>query len=465
MFICALLVYYFLRWKKNHIQVRAMELNYNLLEEDYNDLDIRHEETKEDRSKLQKAWIVQLSDVTLEVVIGKGAFGEVWKGNWRGMDVALKKMFPETISAEYYSDITNVGRNTTGDNNNDNNELNKVALAMLENLEVGAMMRLRHPRIVAFLGAGEIVDPPLHRNGTPRVGIFVMLEFAAGGDLTQRLAAAAETAALLPWKDRLQCAMDIAKGMAYIHSEGFIHRDLKSLNVLCDQHGRCMIADLGLACLNTSTSEQGKEVALTGAAEQEMMEIRQLNRLIELGMAENTAPVVVDVENGTGSSSSSSSSSSISISSSSSSSVGGSSGGSGSGGGSSSSSSSKNKEENKTMWAGSAAWIAPEVTVLTDVQNFKKFSQYGFKADVFSFGMVLYELLTCRIPWSGTDKRFTSEIMQAVVAGERPPIGELELGDAPFGFVALMRKCWDTEADKRPLFADVLLELEEICHQ
>ena len=133
MFICALLVYYFLRWKKNHIQVRAMELNYNLLEEDYNDLDIRHEVTKEDRSKLQKAWIVQLSDVTLEVVIGKGAFGEVWKGNWRGMDVALKKMFPEAISAEYYSDITNVGRNTTVDNNNDNNELNKVALAMLEN--------------------------------------------------------------------------------------------------------------------------------------------------------------------------------------------------------------------------------------------------------------------------------------------------------------------------------------------
>ena len=45
---------------------------------------------------------------------------------------------------------------------------------MLGNLEIGVMMRLNHPRIVAFLGFGEIVDPPLEGDDVPRVGIFVI---------------------------------------------------------------------------------------------------------------------------------------------------------------------------------------------------------------------------------------------------------------------------------------------------
>ena len=106
---------------------------------------------------------------------------------------------------------------------------------MLDNLEIQAMMRLRHPRIVAFLGAGEIINPPLVGDGVPRVGIFVMLKYAAGGDLIHRLEKAAGSITLLPWVERIQCALDIAEGMVYIHSEGYIHRDLKSLNILCDK--------------------------------------------------------------------------------------------------------------------------------------------------------------------------------------------------------------------------------------
>ena len=121
--------------------------------------------------------------------------------------------------------------------------MSKVALTMLSNFEVAVMMRLRHPRIVKFLGFGEIVDPPMEGDDVPRVGIFVILEYAAGGDLIHRLKNAAGSVALFSWIDRVQCAMDIAEGMAYIHSEGFLHRDLKSLNVLCDQNGRCLIGE------------------------------------------------------------------------------------------------------------------------------------------------------------------------------------------------------------------------------
>ena len=121
---------------------------------------------------------------------------------------------------------------------------------MLNNDEIGVMMRLRHPRIVTFLGAGEVIDPPLEGDDVPRVGIFVMLEYAAGGDLVHRIKNAAGSITLFPWAERIQCALDIAEGMVYIHSEGFIHRDLKSLNILCDVDKRCMIADLGLTCSN-----------------------------------------------------------------------------------------------------------------------------------------------------------------------------------------------------------------------
>jgi serine/threonine protein kinase len=120
--------------------------------------------------------------------------------------------------------------NTMSTSSSNGNQMNEVSRAMLENLEVGVMMRLRHPRIVTFLGAGEIIDPPMEGDDVPRVGIFVMLEYAAGGDLTHRLAAAGNSRRKFPWKDRVKCAMDIAEGMAFIHSEGFIHRDLKSLN-------------------------------------------------------------------------------------------------------------------------------------------------------------------------------------------------------------------------------------------
>ena len=47
-----------------------------------------------DREKLQLAWVVKYQDISLEAAIGAGAFGEVWRGSWRGIAVAIKKVFP-----------------------------------------------------------------------------------------------------------------------------------------------------------------------------------------------------------------------------------------------------------------------------------------------------------------------------------------------------------------------------------
>jgi serine/threonine protein kinase len=390
--------------EQNETQLTEINDDYRLLEEDLQETKINLQETQQDNSKLQTAWIVPFSEVQLNTVIGQGAFGEVWKGRWQGLDVAFKKMFPDNmVDLGYDIKTSSTSTESYGSTGSSDATMNDISAAMLDNLEVGVMMRLRHPRVVTFFGAGEIIDPPMEGSTVPRVGIFVMLAYAAGGDLSHRLADAANSTLTFPWKDRVQCAKDIAEGMAFIHSKGFIHRDLKSLNVLCDEHGRCLIADLGLACENIRPGEERKHSKPTGS-----------------NMSDDEDISIVEFDT-------------------------------------------FEEEDNiKSSWAGTAAWMAPEVTVVTDRQNFKKYSSYGFKADVFSFGVVMFEILTGRIPWRGTDKVFVLQIMKAVVQGERPSVSDDELKQAPDDFVVLMHECWDTDANVRPSFDELFGSLTKM---
>ena len=152
--------------------------------------------------------------------------------------------FSSTNSARSSDD--NFPRMTNVDLRSEDHGINKLTLDMLTNLEVDVMMKLRHPRIVAFLGAGEVVDEVLYEDEEPRRGVFVVLEYVPGGDLKHVLQRAYRDPESLPWPTRLQAALDIADGMLFIHSKQLLHRDLKSLNVLVDFDGRCKIADLGL---------------------------------------------------------------------------------------------------------------------------------------------------------------------------------------------------------------------------
>ena len=59
----------------------------------------------------------------------------------------------------------------------------------------------------------------------------------------------------LPWGLRMSLALDVAKGLAYLHSRGMFHRDLTSKNILirgpaggkASQQPKAVIGDLGLA--------------------------------------------------------------------------------------------------------------------------------------------------------------------------------------------------------------------------
>ena len=81
--------------------------------------------------------------------------------------------------------------------------------------------------------------------------------------------------------------------------------------------------------------------------------------------------------------------------------------------------------------------------------------KYTEKADVFSFGIILWEIATRQPPHYGIDGQAVSE--KVVNEGLRPKITEKE---APGPFLNLMKRCWADDPDKRPFFGEIIKELE-----
>jgi len=90
--------------------------------------------------------------------------------------------------------------------------------------------------------------------------------------------------------------------------------------------------------------------------------------------------------------------------------------------------------------------MAPEV-----IRGFK----YTEKADVFSFGVICWELATRKPPYYGIDGQVVSQ--KVVREGLRPKITDRE---APGAFLDLMRRCWDDNPDKRPNFGSIIRDLD-----
>lgn len=100
--------------------------------------------------------------------------------------------------------------------------------------------RLHHPDIVAIHEAAE------------DAGIaYIAMEFLSGCDL-QRHTRAAQ---LLPVADVVHIARRVAEALAYAHSQGVIHRDVKPANVMVDAaQGMVKVTDFGIACITDASS-------------------------------------------------------------------------------------------------------------------------------------------------------------------------------------------------------------------
>ncbi|KAJ7988942.1 hypothetical protein DPEC_G00314420 [Dallia pectoralis] len=90
---------------------------------------------------------------------------------------------------------------------------------------------------------------------------------------------------------------------------------------------------------------------------------------------------------------------------------------------------------------GSAAWMAPEVF---------EGDNYSEKCDVFSWGIILWEVITRRKPFDEIGGSAFC-IMWAVHRGTRPPL----IKDLPEAIEGLMTHCWDKEPTQRPSMEEV----------
>lgn len=99
--------------------------------------------------------------------------------------------------------------------------------------EARAIAALRHPNILIVYDCGE-------QNGLE----YIAMEYVAGGALTKRL-----TGEPFPWKQAVGLAIGIGQALAFAHSRGIIHRDVKPGNVLLPTEEWPLLADFGLAKL------------------------------------------------------------------------------------------------------------------------------------------------------------------------------------------------------------------------
>ncbi|RZC89075.1 hypothetical protein C5167_030768 [Papaver somniferum] len=143
-------------------------------------------------------------DLIIGEKIGQGSCGSVYRGLWCGSDVALKLF----VKLDYSDDLLHSCRQ-----------------------EVLLMKRLRHPNVLLFIGA---VASPQH--------LCVMTD----GSLYHLLQRSSEK---LDWRRRVLMALDIARGMNYLHlcNPPIVHRDLKSSNLLVDRNWTVKVGDFGLS--------------------------------------------------------------------------------------------------------------------------------------------------------------------------------------------------------------------------
>jgi len=95
------------------------------------------------------------------------------------------------------------------------------------------------------------------------------------------------------------------------------------------------------------------------------------------------------------------------------------------------------------------AWTAPEIF---------KGAPYSIVTDVYSFGIVLWELATKKAPHEGLDP---VAISQGVIDNFRPPFPQ----NCPIDLVDLSRHCWDEDPQRRPTFEKITIRLEKLAFE
>ncbi|KAG6579939.1 TKL protein kinase [Phytophthora cinnamomi] len=173
---------------------------------------------------------IPIDRIELGTVIARGAFGVVYRGRYRGQNVAIKVLVPEKRK-----DMVHIQ-------------------AFLS--EVRLMATMEHPNIVLFIGvAWESLSD-----------MCCVTEFMKGGDLRTLLKEYLDDG-ILQGMDaiKMQIAYEVAYALTYLHSlePVVLHRDLKSRNILLTESLHAKITDFGASRIRsdaTMTSNVGSSL-------------------------------------------------------------------------------------------------------------------------------------------------------------------------------------------------------------
>ncbi|HEX6536281.1 MAG TPA: serine/threonine-protein kinase [Gemmatimonadaceae bacterium] len=143
----------------------------------------------------------------IESILGSGGFAWVYKGYDPELDipVAIKVLKPQYAGEDTFE--TRFRR------------------------EASTAAKLRHPNIIRILAVGREAE-----------AVYFVMDYLPTG-LDDRL----RIMGTLPESLLIRLGMDVAAALAFAHREGVIHRDIKTDNILFDEHGNAIVADFGIA--------------------------------------------------------------------------------------------------------------------------------------------------------------------------------------------------------------------------
>ncbi|XP_024464414.1 serine/threonine-protein kinase STY46 isoform X7 [Populus trichocarpa] len=263
-------------------------------------------------------WEIDPKHLKFENKVASGSYGDLYKGTYYSQEVAIKILKPERVNSDLQKEFAQ---------------------------EVYIMRKVRHKNVVQFIGAC-----------TKLPSLCIVTEFMSGGSVYDYLH---KQRGVFKLPTLLKAAIDVSKGMNYLHQNNIIHRDLKAANLLMDENEVVKVADFGVARVKAQTG-------------------------------------VMTAETGT------------------------------------------------------YRWMAPEVI---------EHKPYDHKADVFSFGIVLWELLTGKLPYE-----YLTPLQAAVGVvqkGLRPTIPK----NTQPKLAELLEKTWKQDPALRPDFSEITEILQQIAKE